>query len=120
MGRDWYGGWAPYVPVAERRRKAARKAKDLAKQGRICEPITIEGRAIARSFWAKAWCQNLEAYSDFANRLPRGRTYVRNCSVLDLSIEQGKVRALVSGSDIYTVEVSVRPLEAALWSTILK
>ncbi|MGB0127078.1 MAG: SWIM zinc finger family protein, partial [Rhodocyclaceae bacterium] len=120
MGRDWYGGWAPYVPVAERRRNAVRKAKTLAQQGHVCEPITIEGRTIARSFWAKAWCQNLEAYSDFANRLPRGRTYVRNGSVLDLRIQEGRVSALVSGSDIYTVEVSVQPLEAAPWKAILK
>jgi len=120
MGRYSYGGWAPYVPVAERRRKAARKAKELGKQGHICQPITIEGRTIARSFWAKAWCDNLEAYSDYENRLPRGRTYVRNGSVVDLRIQEGKVSALVSGSEIYTVDISVRPLEPAPWKAIVK
>ena len=40
----YYGGWAPYVPVAERRAKAQRKLKSLEKKGRICHPVTIEGR----------------------------------------------------------------------------
>ncbi len=120
MGRYSNGGWAPYVPVAERRRQAARKTKQLGKQGHICQPITLQGRTIARSFWAKAWCDNLEAYSDYENRLPRGRTYVRNGSVVDLRIAPGRVSALVSGSAIYTVEITVRPLEPALWQAIIK
>src|SRR2546428_524525 len=74
MGRGYYSDWAPYVPVAQRRRQAERKAAALKNKGQICRPVAIEGRTIARSFWGKAWCDNLEAYSDFANRLPRGRT----------------------------------------------
>jgi uncharacterized Zn finger protein len=60
---------------------------------------------VARTFWGEAWCENLERYSDFANRLPRGRTYVRNGSVVDLRIAPGAVTALVSGSDLYEVEM---------------
>ena len=120
MGRYSNGGWAPYVPVAERRRQAAHKARQLGKQGHVCQPITIEGRTLARSFWAKAWCDNLEAYSDYENRLPRGRTYVRNGSVIDLRIAPGRISALVSGSEIYTVDITVRPLEPALWQAIIK
>lgn len=120
MGRYSNGGWAPYVPVAERRRQAARKTKELSKRGHICQPIIIEGRTIGRSLWARAWCDNLEAYSDYDNRLPRGRTYVRNGSVVDLSIEQGKVSALVSGSEMYTVAVTVQALEPASWRAIVQ
>ena len=120
MGRYSNGGWAPYVPVAERRRQAARKTKELSKRGHICQPIIIEGRTIGRSLWARAWCDNLEAYSDYDNRLPRGRTYVRNGSVVDLSIEQGKVSALVSGSEMYTVAVTVQALEPASWRVIVQ
>jgi len=121
MARGYYdGGWAPYVPVAQRRRQAERKAAALKKKGQVCSPVTIAGRAIARSFWGKAWCDNLESYSDFANRLPRGRTYVRNGSVVDLCIETGKVSALVSGTDLYRVEISVQALEAAAWNAIVK
>ena len=120
MGRSDYGGWAPYVPVAQRRRQAERKAAALMKKGQVCRPVHIEGRAIARSFWGKAWCDNLEAYSDYANRLPRGRTYVRNGSVIDLRIDHGKVSALVSGSEVYRVEIGVQALEAAMWKAIVK
>lgn len=120
MGRYDDGGWAPYVPVAQRQHQARRKVAALNKKGHKCQPITIEGRAIAKSFWGKAWCDNLESYSDFANRLPRGRTYVRNGSVIDLHIETGKVKALVSGSDVYSVEIGVQPLAAARWGAIVK
>ena len=71
-------------------------------------PVVIDGRTIAETFWGKAWCDNLERYSDFANRLPRGRTYVRNGSVVDLQIAPGAVTALVSGSTIYKVKVDGR------------
>ena len=71
-----YGGWAPYVPVAERRRKAARAAERLRKQGRVLAPVTIAGRAIATTFWGRAWCDNMESYRDYESRLPRGRNEV--------------------------------------------
>jgi len=80
--------------------------------------VAIEGRTIARTFWGKAWCDNLEGYSDYENRLPRGRTYVRNGSVLDLQITPGEVTALVSGSEIYKVAVKVLPVPKRRWSSI--
>lgn len=114
-----YGRWAPYVPVAKRRAQAAAGAKSLEKQlGRSLAPVKIEGRKIAASFWGQAWCDNLEAYSDFANRLPRGRTYVCNGSVIDLSISQGAITALVSGSEIYSVTLSIGKVPAADWKAI--
>ena len=84
-----YGGWAPYVPVAERRRMAEREMAKLRKKGYPVSPVRIEGRTIAGTFWGKSWCQNLESYRDYENRLPRGRTYVRNGSVVDLQIDAG-------------------------------
>ncbi len=116
MYNDW--GWQPYVPVAERRRKSARQIEKLKKKGHPISPVVIEGRAIAKTFWGKAWCDNLERYSDFANRLPRGRTYVRNGSVVDLQIGAGKIAALVSGSEIYEVAVEVKPVSKARWRSI--
>ncbi len=82
--------------------------------------MKIEGRTIATTFWGKAWCENLERYSDFANRLPRGHTYVRNGSVIDLQIASGEVKALVCGSSIYQVEVKVTPVSKARWKAICK
>src|SRR4030042_4023925 len=100
----WYS-WAPYVPVAERRRRAMRKMDALRKKGVDVQPIKIEGRKIAKTFWGQAWCDHLESFSDFENRLPRGRTYVRNGSVCHLAIAQGKVEAKGSGSEIYNLRV---------------
>jgi uncharacterized Zn finger protein len=111
-------GWSPYVPVAERRRKALKNMESLRKKGRVISPVTIDGRTIVKTFWGKAWCDNLESYSDFANRLPRGRTYVRNGSVLDLQVAPGRIRALVNGSSIYTVEVKVHPVAQTRWQSI--
>ncbi len=112
-------GWRPYVSVAERRAKAARELSKLSKKtGRAASPVVLDGRKIATTFWGKAWCDNLEAYSDFENRLPRGRTYVRNGSVVDLQIGKGNVTALVSGSELYKIEIKIKPLAPTLWKSI--
>jgi uncharacterized Zn finger protein len=113
-----YFGWRPYIPVAERRRQAAREMEKLRKKGHPVSPVVLEGRAIASTFWGKAWCENLERYSDFANRLPRGRTYVRNGSVVDLQIAPGEIRAMVSGTSIYEVKVRIVPVAKARWKAI--
>jgi uncharacterized Zn finger protein len=115
-----YGDFPRYVSVKDRRKQAARKIAELKKQGRTVSPVVIEGRAIAKTFWGKAWCENLEAYSDYASRLPRGRTYARNGSVIDLRISPGKVAALVSGSDIYEVEGTIQSLPKARWKAVVK
>jgi uncharacterized Zn finger protein len=106
------------VTVAERRAQAEQRLAELRKRGQEINPVVIRGRAIATTFWGKAWCQNLESYGDFANRLPRGRTYARNGSVVDLQIEPGRLRALVSGSSLYTAEVEIRPMEADRWKRL--
>jgi uncharacterized Zn finger protein len=112
-------GWRPYVPVAQKRANAAGELAKLSKKsGAPVSPVVLEGRTIARTFWGKAWCDNLEAYSDYANRLPRGRTYVRNGSVVDLQIAEGKVMARVAGSDLYKIEIKIKPLAAKLWKSI--
>jgi uncharacterized Zn finger protein len=113
-----YFGWRPYVPVAERRRRAMREMEKLRKKGHPVSPVVIQGRAIASTFWGKAWCDNLEGYSDFANRLPRGRTYVRNGSVVDLQIAPGEIRAMVSGTSIYEVKVKIVPVSKSRWKSI--
>jgi uncharacterized Zn finger protein len=118
---DYYSyGFRPYVSVAARRARAVRELAKLRKNGRTMSPVAIEGRKIARTFWGEAWCDNLERYSDYANRLPRGRTYVRNGSVVDLQVGPGRVTALVSGSATYDVQVTVGPVPRARWSAICK
>src|SRR5256884_1956302 len=112
--------YRPYVPVATRRQHAAREMAKLAKKGHAVSPIVIQGRTIARTFWGKAWCDNLERYSDYSNRLPRGRTYVRNGSVVDLRITPGAVTALVSGSELYDIEVKVVAVPKARWTAVCR
>lgn len=116
---SYYGGWAPYVPVAKRREQAAKQVAKLKKKGMSISPIVIDGRKITKTFWGKAWCDNLESYSDFANRLPRGRTYVRNGSVVHLDIGEGKINALVSGSSLYDVKVTISAITQEKWEAIV-
>jgi len=118
MGWYSYDEWRPYVSVAERRRQAAKKVAKMRKAGREVSPVEIAGRKIAATFWGDAWCKNLEAYSDYSNRLPRGRTYLRNGLVIDLQIEAGRVCSLVSGSDIYEVDIKIKPLAKPRWIAI--
>jgi uncharacterized Zn finger protein len=112
--------WNPYVRIAARREQAAHRLAKLRKKGHEVAPVLIEGRKIATTFWGKAWCDNLQRYSDFENRLPRGRTYVRNGSVIDLQMASGTVTALVSGSDIYDVRVDVAAVPRARWRAICR
>ena len=116
---SWYSD-RRYVPVAERRARGSKKIAKLRKSGRDIKPIEIEGRTIAKTFWGKAWCENLEAYSDYANRLPRGRTYARNGSILDLQIERGQIDALVNGTSLYKITLRISPLPDAQWAAIRK
>ncbi len=111
-------GWQPYVSVAQRRAKARQMMEQLRKRGVQIQPVEIEGRKIVRTFWGAAWCDHLEAFSTFQNRLPRGRTYVRNGSVCHLEIANGSIKAKVSGSDMYDVEVKIEKLPETKWQTV--
>ena len=123
----WYGGgrWDHYLPdvsVAEKRAQGAGAlAKLLKKSKRTAEPVVVAGRKrmLARTFWGQAWCDNLERYADFANRLPRGRTYLRNGSLMDLVIAGGRVEAHVAGSELYRVTIRIAPLATARWRHVI-
>ena len=116
-----YGGWAPYVPVGRKISLGTAAAKKLAaKEKRQPCPVMVTGTKIAKTFWGLQWCGNLERYQDFANRLPRGRTYLRNGSVADLVIEPGQIRSLVAGSKPYRIEIQIKTLPPAVWKSILQ
>lgn len=118
MGHYGYYGFAPYVSAAERKRNAQREVDKLRRQGMTIVPVAIQGRKIATTFWGKAWCDSLESYMDYANRLPRGRTYVRNGSVVHLAIKPGVIEALVSGSSVYQVRISISAAQRARWQSL--
>jgi len=114
----WHGAFRQYVPVAEKRANARRQMDKLRKQGHTIEPIEIDGRTIARSFWGKGWCDHLESFSDFSNRLPRGRAYARNGSVCHLGIKPGLIEAHVAGSETYRVNIRIAKLDTKTWEQI--
>jgi uncharacterized Zn finger protein len=112
----------PYVSVTEKKALSTRALGKLMKKAkRTPEPVLLTSgrRHVATTFWGKAWCENLERYADFANRLPRGRTYVRNGSVLDLAIAKGKVEAYVAGSELYAVKIGITPLVKTRWRRVV-
>ena len=111
-------GWKPYVSAAARRKKAEKAAARAKKGGADLSPMVAPRGAIAKTFWGKAWCDNLERYSDYANRLSRGRTYVRNGLVIDLEITEGEVQAQVMGSSLYKVAISVIAVPGKQWQSI--
>jgi uncharacterized Zn finger protein len=120
-----YGGWmrwAPYVRVADRRQNGARHAAKLAKKGRALRPVVprARGRTFVTTFWGRAWCDNLAAYAALANRLDRGRSYLRNGLVIDLQIEPGAVNALVSGTEVYEISVKIKPMPRDRWKAVVK
>ena len=119
-GYDPYDGdhWPAYVPVVERRRKAKVAIDRLRKKGGTVSPVQIEGRTIACTFWGKAWCDNLERYRDYENRIERGRTYVRNGSVVDLQISAREITATVSGSELYHVKITIAEVSTRQWASI--
>ena len=114
---SWYE-WRPYVPVAVKRARSLGKMEKLRKKGLDIHPVVIGCREIARTFWGRAWCDHLEKFSDFANRLPRGRSYVRNGLVCHLEIAEGAVRAMVSGSELYNVDITIKKLPGKKWSDV--
>ena len=116
----WYYQFKPYVPVAQRRAQAAREVAKRIQKGQTVSPVRIDGRTISSTFWGRAWCTNLESYSDFANRLPRGRTYVRNGSVIDLQVKEGQIEALVSGSELYKIRIDIAALPKQHWQELKK
>jgi uncharacterized Zn finger protein len=110
--------WHEYVPVRAQREKAAKILAKLRKKKQPIEPVVIEGRAIARKWWGKKWCQHLESFADYENRLPRGRSYARHGAICHLSIDKGGCDALVSGASLYRVFINIKILPEPKWLSI--
>jgi uncharacterized Zn finger protein len=113
-------GYPRYVSVAEKRARARRKLEQLRKKHPDIRPVVIEGNTLVRTWWGKAWNGNLGKYADYANRIGRGRSYVRHGAVLDLQISPGQVKALVQGSQgsPYTITIKIKPISESVWKQI--
>lgn len=115
-----YWGYPRYVSVGEKKQNSRNKLEQLKKKNKDIEPVVIEGRTLAHTWWGKAWNNNLEGYADYSNRIGRGRSYVRCGCVLDLKISEGKIQSLVMGSETqpYSVEVNIKAMEKSVWGKI--
>ena len=109
--------WFQYESVHEKKQRMARELKKRSARGEVLEPLALpEGkRKIAQTFWGKSWCEHIESYRDYENRLPRARSYLRQGSVFNLTVEPGKIRAQVAGSTLYDVEITIKPLSREDW-----
>jgi uncharacterized Zn finger protein len=119
MDWDYY---PPYMSVAEKKAHGAQTlARLLKKSKRAAEPIVIthRKRQLTTTFWGTAWSDNLDRYADLANRLPRGRAYLRNGSVLDLAIAAGTVEAHVAGRELYQVTIRIAPMTKTRWRRVV-
>ena len=114
--------WFQYETLHEKREHMERELKKRAARGEVLEPLKIqEGkRKIAHTFWGKSWCEHIESYRDYENRLPRGRSYLRQGSVFNLIVEPGKIRAQVAGSSLYDVEITIKPVTQEEWLEIVQ
>jgi len=94
----------------------------MRKKNPAIQPVVIEGKNLANTWWAQAWNKNLESYADYAYRIERGRSYVRSGSVFDLSITPCEVRAIVQGSrdDPYKITIKISPLPKIKWNAIVE
>ena len=112
MNRYWDDGFYSQPTTSELKRKLEASRKSAEKKGKVLEPVVIQRRSIANSWWGQAWCANLERYADFESRLERGKRYVKTGAVIDLKIGKGKILAKVQGSrkTPYKAEIRISPL----------
>jgi uncharacterized Zn finger protein len=115
---SWEYGYYSQPTVAEQKRKAEKQLAKLRKKDPELRPVLINGSKFAKTWWGLAWCKNLERYADYENRIGRGRSYVKNGLVLDLKIAAGQINALVSGSSVYNVAITIDKLPDAKWKKI--
>ncbi len=106
-----YYNFPRYVSVAEKEATARKVIESLKKKGIDAQPVLPFKGRIASSFWGKCWCDCMESYADYENRLDRGKSYLRHGTVCHLVIDRGKVNAVVSGSSPYNVSVVIDEIE---------
>jgi uncharacterized Zn finger protein len=116
---SFYGGYPEYISVEQQKKKAAKGLKKLSKKGKVLNPLEVSGKKLVTSELAKLWCSHVEDEIAYCQtRLSKGRSYLRHGSVIHLEINKGIVNAIVSGTDIYQVEIKVKPLEKQKWQNI--
>lgn len=111
--------WYSYSDAKEKKDRVRREMEKRIKRG---EEFTAfespKGIKLTQNFWGQAWCRHLETYGGYETRLPRGRSYLRQGNVFNLTVGKGKIFAYVTGSELYEVEITITPLPAPRWTEI--
>jgi uncharacterized Zn finger protein len=116
---SFYGGYPEYVSVEEKKKQSAARLKKLTKKGEVLNPVEVSSKKLVTSKLSKLWCSLVEQEIAYCqNRLSKGRSYLRNDAVIHLEINKGTVHAIVSGTDLYRIEIKVKPLEKQKWQMI--
>ena len=104
----------PRESAEELRMKARASMAAAAKKGEAYEPAIphARSRTLCSTWWGSSWCDNLERYPEYSNRLIKGKRYLSYGAVLDLKIRGGLVTARIQGSGAqpYDVMVKFRPV----------
>ena len=104
--------------------KFQEKAERIAKRHKEYKPVIIEtgARSICKRWLGKAWCQNLERYADWENRIGRGKDYVKHNTVVDLQINGGRISAKVQGAawSPYDIKIMIDPISERQRQTLSK
>lgn len=109
MFDDLFGD--PYVRVKKRRETAESVAARLTAEGEELQPARAHGKAIASSFWGRAWCRAIEDWQDYESRLPAGRSLLKNGGVIDLKLSENLALAQVVSDRLYQVRIRFSGVE---------
>ncbi len=112
--------WWSYTDAEESKRDLQRElARRRARGESFVQVEAPKGRQkLSTKFWGQAWQHHLESYADYATRLPRGRSYLRQGNVYNLAIDKGAITAEVAGQRLYDVSIQISPLEESRWAEI--
>lgn len=113
--------WWSYSNGREGKARVQRDIAKRQKKGEAFEALAAPKGSgkLSKTFWGQAWCRNLESYQQYENRLPRGRSYLRQGNVYNLVIESGKLSAVVAGSELYVTQITIQPVAKANWKEII-
>lgn len=103
---------APRRKAADWAKLAQQRLEELRAEGRTdLKSVANSTRKLAKNFWATAWMRQLAYCAQEGANLAAGRSLLRHGCVLDLKLEGTRIHALISGEDIYELEMSLPPLD---------
>ena len=116
-----YYAWRPYVPVAERRRQAERKLAKLKKKGQAVCPCDDRGPRRSPS------PSGASRGAPISSATATTRTACRAAGPMSATARSSTCRsprarssAMVSGSELYTVTITIAPVTATRWKAICR